>query len=668
MDVNAKLTTGQLSRVPPGCIAIPLSAGEMTASTRLCIIARSQAHPMQGHLVRLRQSVESDVVLGALIDAAGLVLCWLEIHTQSPDGVLSAPAVFRDSLTNGVLDDRWKRSAAWAASPQGLGITTGFESANPAPTFLDIAGARPVHPVDEQGRAWELCRDEGVLGAKGLPSYRGSLHRYLHVRGGGALIPVTSGAPANEHTRPVSELPGVAGLVAFNAPCGMLLALKRLPCSYEAVVEALGAEPAKSVLRISPLGESDARAADAQVIRPVTDGALMLSRHGRWGRIVEALHLKLRLLADAVAAVRGAVQASGTPLLNITSDSFRVDLGAPGAGLPLLWTMQAALRVPGEAVKLSVSGSETEYFMRPPKAGASVYFPDSAGRAIQGTASIRIRSVESTAKTGTGGASIVTCTFSTQERIRPSPSDLVWVRLQIGAERVDLYGRIEAAQGLAPGEWRYRTVAQQFGDSGRALKGAEGVAIADAPFQVIPLLSTPCDLYALAVLGARTLLVGNGNTLAETLDGLTSLAKHTMNESADDLGAKILGVLAADKRWIDALGPARLAESVGSPGEALDQIPLELWAEVLATLIRMVPGSCPDAACIDFGDAPEAGPGAVFDRAIADLKDLVQRTRSLIVIDWRYNREVHSVIRGIRTGLTARAAPNEARKPAPVRQ
>jgi hypothetical protein len=384
------------------------------------------------------------------------------------------------------------------------------------------------------------------------------------------------------------------------------------------------------------------------VLHPMADGALLLTRQGRWGRAVEALHLKLRLLADAVASVRAAVEQSGAPLLNLSAGSFRVDLGAPGSGLPVLWTARAALIAPGDAAHLPVSGAEAEYYLRSPGVGVSVYSPDSAGRAVQGRASIRVRKVEPTSKSG---GAIVQGTFATQERINPSPSDLTWIRLHVGSGRIDLYGRLESDQGLAPGEWRFRTVPQRFAEAEMAsLKAAEGVAMSDAPFQVIPLLSTPCDLYALGVLGVRTLLVGSGNTLPEALDELRSLARQAA-EGQGGLGPRLAGVMEKDKRWIEALGPWRVAGDIGTPAQALDQIPLELWAEVVAMLVRMFPGASAESACRDLGDAPPGGLQAVFAKAAADLDSLVTRTRSLIVIDWRYNREVHGVIRGMRTGL-----------------
>ena len=60
----------------------------------------------------------------------------------------------------------------------------------------------------------------------------------------------------------------------------------------------------------------------------------------------------------------------------------------------------------------------------------------------------------------------------------------------------------------------------------------------------------------------------------------------------------------------------------------------------------------PSSHCIRQGrplcrpHAPVGGLHKVFDQALSDLESLLLRTRSLIVIDWRFNREIYAVIRG----------------------
>jgi hypothetical protein len=55
--------------------------------------------------------------------------------------------------------------------------------------------------------------------------------------------------------------------------------------------------------------------------------------------------------------------------------------------------------------------------------------------------------------------------------------------------------------------------------------------------------------------------------------------------------------------------------------------------------------------CSDLGDARPGGLQKVFDPVLADLGNLMVRSRSLIVVDWAANREIHAVIRRQAVGL-----------------
>ncbi|MFN0131661.1 MAG: hypothetical protein ACKVW3_03885 [Phycisphaerales bacterium] len=640
---------------------MPLPLGEGGGGgVRLCVVARADGSP----LVVLRESFDSRVLLGCVADAEGTIHLWTEIVVQSLEGVGATGPALRESLSNAVLDARWALTLKSQAAMGGAILATGWES-TPAPAlFLDQDAMALVKVTDKEGRPWELCRDEAVLARLGHPGYGASLHRYLWARGD-KTVATASDTPMYDATKPLSSL--VEGKRGVWLTTGGLIAVRpRSPLGYEAYVDLLGEEPAKAVLRFTPYPDAESER------RPLTDGGLFHSRHGRWGRIVETYHLKLRLIADCLAAARAAVAQTQSPLLNLSAESFRVDLGAPGVGLPLLWTARAMLATPGDAVALRIPGAEAEYFVRGQQGAASIYSPDSAGRAVQGRATIRIREVKPDARAA--GIAMVIGTLVTQERVRPAANDVTWVRLHLGSGRIDLYALIESDAGLAPGEFRFRTVPQKFGEAGlAALKGAAGVVMSEAPFQTIPLLSTPCDLYALAVLAIRTLLVGGeregATTLPMALDDFLTLAKQATAAHGDevDLGLRVRAILDRDPKRLASLGPHRIAYGCGTPAEALDLVPAELWCSTLAAIARMVPGLGPDSSCRDLGDAPASGPQAVFDRAIADFDELLVRSRSLLLIDWRFNREIHAVIRGKRTGLGGEgpsAAPERGRAPA----
>jgi hypothetical protein len=209
---------------------------------------------------------------------------------------------------------------------------------------------------------------------------------------------------------------------------------------------------------------------------------------------------------------------------------------------------------------------------------------------------------------------------------------------------------LSTTEGLAEGEARFRTVPQVLSaESITALRAAEGVAFPRSPFQVVPLLSTPCDLYALGVLAVRTFLVNPQKTLAVALDEMLSLGRKLAAEYKPDVpvSARVASILHADPRFSESLGPQHLLQEPMEAKTAYELLPAELWHQTLAALVRLFPGLGPDSYCKDYGDAPALALETVFNQPLEELEKLLVRSRSLIVIDWSSNREVHSAIRDV---------------------
>src|SRR5438045_8038720 len=144
-----------------------------------------------------------------------------------------------------------------------------------------------------------------------------------------------------------------------------------------------------------------------------------------------------------------------------------------------------------------------------------------------------------------------------------SPHVLLWIRLPLPSGRLDLYGHLYTTEGLAQGEARFRTLPQQMPDSAAAaLRAAEGVSFARSPFEVVPLLSSPCDMYALGVLAVRTFLTNPQNTLAVALDEVLSLGRQAATEYKQEvpLPTRIASIMNADQRFTKSLAPHRLAQ------------------------------------------------------------------------------------------------------------
>jgi hypothetical protein len=278
-----------------------------------------------------------------------------------------------------------------------------------------------------------------------------------------------------------------------------------------------------------------------------------------------------------------------------------------------------------------------------------VYQPESVSKPASGRGTLRIRKT-----IAENAGMIVEGTFSSQDRLGvsggsdPTKNDLIWLRVPVGSQRIDLFGHIEKEPALAAGEWRFRSERQRFAEAvAGQIKSAEGVPIPETLFEVIPLLSSPCDMYSLAILAARALLVDADNTLAIATDELLSLARQVglQHQAGTALGERIRAIFQADARWLNSLGPHRLTRDTLTPQEAFDLVPANLWFDTLALLVRMVPGIGPDSFCRDYGDAPRGGLHKIYEPAQDHLDTLLVRTRSLIVIDWRFNREIHAVLR-----------------------
>ena len=639
-------------KLPADYRAIPVNECDQGAPLRLCVLVRQTPDPAAGHFVTLRDLHDAMVYLGCVTDAAGSVREWVELWVQSVDGLEACLPAQRETFSNHALDTRWARNAQLLRelNPGGF-LGTGWETDHPLPTFLDLAGGAPVHPGDGNGSGrWTLCRADELLTTAGLPAYSTSLVRYLYQPAAGKeskFVPMVAGAPQSAATTTTSAMLGKTDHhLPFNPQGGLMLATGLCPIGLEDYIDLLGGKPWKGIEhgRKHLTFDGPYRALEDWNEKEQSPAHLFLGAQGRAGRFVEVLHLKLQLLAEMVRQVRTCVSDLQLPFLNLAGDSFRIRLGQGGVGLPLFWTQTCLLAKPSDAYALPVETSDFRYFIRARVSGASIYLPEGVADSLQGTASVRLRKVLPPDQDRT----ILEGTLVTDEKLSSSPNDLVWVRLPLPSGRVDLYGHLYAGEGAAPGEARFRTVPQRLPENVvAALRAAEGVAFARSAFEIVPLLSTPCDLYSLGVLAARTLLVDDETSLAVALDEILSLGRQVAADHKPEvpLSERIRSVFEKDKRHSAALGPHRLTRQDNEAAEAFQWIPPELWYDTLGLIIRLFPGLGPDSVCRDFGDVPALALETVFNQPLEALEKLLIRSRSLILIDWNLNREVHTAIK-----------------------
>jgi hypothetical protein len=613
-------------------------------------VVRQTPDPAAGHFVTLADLHDALVYLGCIVDAAGSVREWLEIAVQNVDGLAGSLPTNREAFSNHALDERWKAAAEHrrTLAPDSF-VSTGWESKHPLPCFLDVGVGAPLHPADPDGSPWQLCQEDAPLTAAALPAYSTSLYRYLHQPSVGehsTFIPVVAGAPQGPRTKPLQDLLGkTQAPLPFNPQGGLMTVSSLFPFTFEDYVDLLGGKPWKGIEhgRKHLVLDTIYRGLD-DWNQALQDGAhLFAGGRGHHGHLAETYHLKLQLLVDMVRQVRAAVQARQLPFLNLDKDSFRVRLGDAGAGLPYLWTARTHLIKPSHAFALPVESSDFRYFIHGRPSGPSIYLSAGLGDSLQGNGTVRLRKVQPPE----GGRTVVEGTLVTQEKLQASTNDLLWLRLSLPSGRVDLYGHIYPAEGSAQGELRFRTVPQRLSDEiVKGLTAAEGVSFARSPFEIVPLLSTPCDLYSLGVLAVRTLLVDQEASLAVSLDETLSLARQAAADYSPDvaLGLRIRAIFEKDERYRNALGPHRLIRQPLNFEQGFAAFPAALWYDTLAAIVPFFPGIGRDSVCKDFGDAPSLALENAFDAPLDALEKLLLRSRSLIVIDWNANREVHNAI------------------------
>ncbi|MBV9297773.1 MAG: hypothetical protein JO066_02255 [Verrucomicrobia bacterium] len=598
--------------------------------------------------ILLRETMDASIYLGCIGDRTGHPKAWVEIWVQNVDRVAASFRAQIESLTNSTLDRRWsERAATFRTLNRGTFFETGAEFHHPAPALIDGKEGCVVHPVEPgTRREFVLCEDEKALDLAGLPSYASSLHRYLW--NGPELqepvfVAVTSGAPLAPGVRQATDL--FKGLYPFNPGGGLLLVRPLAPLALTEFADILSGKPwsgFKCVNEVFRPGAPYAKLEDTEEIL-YRGGHLFSGRAGKAGRLLEVFHLKLNLILQALEETRATIRVQQLPFLVLGAESFRLQLFEIGTGLPLFWSAHVDLAESNCAAGISVAGSDVRYFIPPELPGPSIYRPQTHSLPAGGMATVRIRKMFSSTSQGTS----LEATLATDERLNVAASDLIHVRLPVAGARMDLYGRVDESDALAKGETRFRTLPQLISETvERTLQEMAGAPIGNASFEILPLLTSPCDMYALGVLAIRVLLVDDENTLAIAVDEMLSLAREVANEHKPQvaLGKRLQAIVERDRRWAASLGPQRLIRADGIPEAAARILPADLWWETIGLIIRLFPGIGPDSFCRDLGDAPSSALEQIFDDVIGGINLLLLRSRSLVVADWNQNLEIHDAI------------------------
>jgi hypothetical protein len=635
---------------------VPLNPEPVRAAWRLAVAVKPARDEKAEPFVVIRSGLGLRVYLGASIDAAGRVVELLEIWIQSVAGLAGSTATWRHYISNQQLDREWATSARQfaEATPDACRLC-GWEESHPEPVFIDVERGESWSPVDAaSGLRFQLCTDDALLRAAGLPAYSESLHRYWHVRQQGESVAVTwvaatPGAPDHPQVRTRdSILPLGRNLVPLNPEGGLMQVHRLAPIGLEDYINLLSGAPWRGLAAgagpVMPPGVYSNLSDWDRLLQD--DGNLFLHGRTRSGMLAETFYLRLQLIYQMVQAVGEAVARRKLPMLNLSTESFRVEMGPTAPGLPLLWSARASLVVPGSSVALPIQATDLRHFMPVGVPATTIFRPEFLGLPARGRCLVRLRRVSA----DTAGQISVEGTIVTSERLKLTPQDLLWLKMAMPGLALDLFARCDAAEGLASGECRFRTEPQRFEpEAARLLRASEGNSFEGTEYETVPMLSTPCDLYALGVLAVRTLLVNPQNSLGVALDETLSLARQMGLETVEGGAAdRVRSLVAADSRWLASMGPHRLSHEPTTPEAVFAAVPEELWWRAMGVVARMFPGQGPDSYCRDFSDASPFAVEKVFGAPLADLASLLRCARGLLFSDWAANREVAGVLARLR--------------------
>ncbi len=638
------------SELEDGFKLVPLQpfAGDAppVVGLQVCVVTRAVADPAAGRFVVIRETPQARVLLGCLADADARPQEWLELWIQNARLPVGIDPAYSEHLTNAAWDARWRDLAqAMRRAEPGAVMATPLERGHLPAAVLDVDAGRFVPLTDPaDGRPVRLCVDDRLLGDAGLPGYATSPYRYLYAPGAepatARFIRTRPDAPASERTTDLGEMlpPGEAATLGLDG--GAVLIRRFAPLSLKDFSDVAGGhawkgmDNARRIFRVPGVY----RLLEDEDAMRCGSAHLFAGAQGRYGRLGESLYLKLQMMRQCFRLVQEYVRQNQLPFLNLTTDSFRVRLGATGFGLPFLWTAQADLARPGQAFALPLRNTAVRYFQGLEPLTASVYRPGFVGVTRRGTADVRIRKVFP--PTGEGIA--LEGTIRSAERLSNDENDLLSIHLPLNEGNADLLGHLDFTQARSGGEAIFRTIPQTFSPAlTAALPFIEGSAYSQMTFDILSPLSTPFDLYSLGVVALGLLLTGDSNPLPDVLDRAFSLAHEVaQNPGGGSLEDRIAQAFESDPRWRESLGYQFALHPTADDAT----LPPRLWWATLALVLRLFPKLLPESFRKGYGDAPPLALEMVFDEPVRELDALLLRWRAFLLGSWRQNQEVARVI------------------------
>jgi len=638
------------AKLPPGFLLAPIHSADDGTPLRVCVLVRDQPDPAGGAFLLLREQPGARVYLGAEADSEGSIRDWLEIWVQTLQFKDLSFSNYQERLSNHAFDQRWRSEyeLAKATFPDDL-IVTGAELKSPPPILIrkGISGKGGAFAAT-QPSTWQLCNDDAVLESLGLPAYSISPFRYLSETGGAGgktFLATSEDAPTNPHVQGIERLKASPDVrEVFNPHAGLLRVARFFPLDLDSFLRLLEGEAWQATVPGVPRLLTSGIYSELQTWSAAPKGMPFLL-NGRTGarladRLNEIFFLKLSILHELFKEVRRSVKSLQLPLLNLTPGSFAISLADAGEQFPALWTARCKLVKPGQAYPLQIKSTEQKYFIRLGQGEPSIFLPETLGAHSFGLGTVRLRNLVQEAD-----GIVLEGTLVAEDYLRLEPNDLLWFKLPLAEEKLEFYAHVYTAEAVGPKEARFRTVPAKLPDNTAATLKKSLITFSKAPYEIWPLLSSPCDLYSLGTLGIRILLANHASNLPAMVDDLQGLARNVGKEATDEaLTAKLEKLFEAEKTLLDLVSPHSLTDLGLNPQQARAQIAWPIWLDAIALLLRLFPGTSSYAFCKGFGDVSPLALETVFDQPLQELETLVLRLRSLVTPTLFDNREITAAI------------------------
>ena len=627
---------------------VPFDESLQDSPLRVCVALRREGEGGAPRgLVILRDHPEALVLFGAVLDASNRVQAHLEVWLQRVDLLHSARLGERQRPTNGELEERWNLllGSFREVDPDGL-VATGWEDASQPPRWLCPESGRAINLRDSQGRVWSLCRDDDRLRQVGDLGYAASRARWLAAEGGsdpGSMVEVGRRPVAEVAKAILPDGPPEAGALLLNPAGGRVFFRRHRPLLLEDYVSLLtrGQLRPAAQARLGPLKSDTLGSLGAILESPAMSLTLTAGAPGSSIHLLECLYLKLSLFSSLLQEVRQRVLGVRAPLLNLTPESFQIELGTAAGAIPVLWAVRPRLTSAPDAIGVKIPGSELHYFVRtsPPK--PSVFQPGLPG-AQRGECEVNFRSLNRRADEQV----VFEATLEFASDVTFAPDDLCRLSLNLAeGDRLDVFGHLRKTGSSSESTVDFVGVPQVIGSSLLAQLPAEGTYLPRSSFELVPQVGLPWDFYALGVIAVWMFLGGSHEKLQELVMALRSAARKVGNANTKATVPQLIEqLLNTEPELLDKLGAQNLVDQDLGVEPGTVAVPMVFWAEVLGAMMTLFPGLVRDSVCSRLGGGGVDDAHVQFQSALNRFGELARRARSLLMVDWQSNAEINRVI------------------------